>query len=118
MPRRTAIVGRVPCPRCGAEPLNPEARFCSKCGVTLPRRRSRTVAIARLIAFPFVLFLRVLAWPIERRRERLRWLSEASGPDSVAAQTEALLSPRSSGGEIGAGAEGAACSGHDDHAQC
>jgi hypothetical protein len=72
----------MPCPSCGAEPLNQDARFCSKCGAGLPTRRSKAVIIVRLIAFPFVLFLRVLAWPIERRRERLRWLSEASGPDS------------------------------------
>jgi len=40
------------------------------------------MSFGRLVVFPFALFGRVLAWPIRRRRERIRWLTEASGPDS------------------------------------
>ena len=73
------------CPRCDAAPLNPEARFCSKCGNPLPVRRTgigKAASLAHWLAAPFVLIGRVLAYPIKLRQERIRWLTKASGPDS------------------------------------
>jgi hypothetical protein len=32
--------------------------------------------------FPFILIGRAIAYPIRLRQERIRWLTEASGPDS------------------------------------
>ncbi len=34
------------------------------------------------IAAPFLFIARMLAYPIKLRKERIRWLKEASGPDS------------------------------------
>jgi hypothetical protein len=67
------------CVRCGAETLNRAARFCSKCGTPLPARRAN---IAHWVVAPFLLIGRLLAYPIKAQKERIRWLTEASGPDS------------------------------------
>lgn len=73
------------CPQCAAEPQTPNARFCTKCGgalAGLTRERSNAAVVGRVVAFPFVLIGRALLYPLRRRRERIRWLTEASGPDS------------------------------------
>ena len=67
------------CNQCASETLNPEARFCSKCGTPLPSRRA---TVAHWVAAPFLLIGRVLSYPIRLRKERIRWLTEASDPDS------------------------------------
>jgi hypothetical protein len=68
------------CAQCSNETLNREARFCSKCGGPFPARRA---GVAHWIAAPFVLIGRLLAYPIKLRGEHIRWLAEASGPDSA-----------------------------------
>jgi hypothetical protein len=73
------------CSRCTAPSLNPEARFCSRCSDPLPVYRTgigKTATVAQWLAAPFVLIGRALAYPIKLKRERIRWLTEASGPDS------------------------------------
>jgi zinc-ribbon domain len=81
----TGIVSRMGCPACGATIHNPEARFCTKCGTELAVRETITSRRARLshwIALPFLLLGRALYYPIQRHQERIRWLTEASGPSS------------------------------------
>ncbi len=68
------------CARCGAEPSSQEARFCPKCGGALATKRR--VSLIRLAAFPVILIGRILSYPVRRRRERIRWLTEASGSGS------------------------------------
>jgi hypothetical protein len=67
------------CAQCTNETLNPEARFCSKCGAAFP---SHGAIVAHWVAAPFLLIARVLAYPFNLRKEHIRWLKEASGPDS------------------------------------
>ena len=72
------------CPNCGAV-VTPSgnARFCSKCGTPLARTKSRPSLVAiRLLALPFVLIGRILAYPIRLRRKRVRWLTEAGSPNA------------------------------------
>lgn len=68
------------CSHCGAQPSSEEARFCPKCGNALATKRQ--ISVVRLAAFPLILIGRALSYPIRRRRERIRWLTEASGRDS------------------------------------
>lgn len=79
---RPGIVVSMTCPHCAAKPTSSSARFCTRCGATLKRRAGAPVLVGRLAVLPFVLLGRAMAWPIRRRRERRRWLTEASGPDS------------------------------------
>jgi hypothetical protein len=73
----------LPCARCGAEPLNPAARFCSKCGATLSSTTThRAPGVVRYFALPFIFIGRAIAYPSRRRQERIRWLTAASGPQS------------------------------------
>jgi predicted DNA-binding transcriptional regulator len=73
----------IPCARCGAEPLNPAARFCSKCGAALSNVTTHRVPGAiRFFALPFILIGRAIANPVRWRQERIRWLTAASGPQS------------------------------------
>jgi hypothetical protein len=66
------------CGSCRAEIQNPLARFCSKCDGALAARSHCAVTSIRLLALPFILVARALAYPIKLRRERIRWLTEAS----------------------------------------
>ena len=75
-----SLSGVTSCARCGSEPSSEEARFCSKCGDALPTKQ--TISVVRLAIFPLIVIGRVLAYPMRRRRERIRWLTEASGTDS------------------------------------
>jgi hypothetical protein len=43
---------------------------------------SKAAAVGRAILIPFALLGSALVWPIRKRQERIRWLTEASGPDS------------------------------------
>jgi hypothetical protein len=71
------------CPCCAAEQLNPEARFCTKCGASLVRARPRKfTGLVRFVALPLILVGRALAYPIRLRQERIRWLTDASSPSS------------------------------------
>jgi hypothetical protein len=70
------------CAQCANETLNPEAHFCSKCGTPLPSRRATVAHWVHWVAAPFILIGRLLAYPIKLRKERIRWLTKASGPDS------------------------------------
>jgi hypothetical protein len=78
------------CGSCRAEIQNPLARFCSKCGGVRAARSHWAVTSIRLLAFPLVLVGRALAYPIRRRRERIRWLKDASGPHSPINQVPGL----------------------------
>jgi len=81
----------IRCARCAAKPSNPDARFCSKCGSTLTRPHWIATSI-RLLALPLILVGRALTYPIKLRRERTRWLTEASrsSPDSPVNQVPGL----------------------------
>ena len=71
------------CGRCGIKPSSPGARFCSKCGGELSSvRRHWSLTTVRVLVFPLVLVGRALTYPMRRRRERIRWLTEASSADS------------------------------------
>lgn len=71
------------CSRCGAVPLDSQARFCTKCGATFEHAASprRTWLWERFKSFSLARG-RTLTWPLKKRGERIRWLSEASSPDS------------------------------------
>jgi hypothetical protein len=76
---------RPKCAQCGPEPLSGEARFCSKCGkpvATLEPERPTSISIGRFIGASFTVLGRALAYPVKKRQERIRWLTEASGPGS------------------------------------
>jgi hypothetical protein len=71
------------CPSCATEQLSPEARFCTKCGGPLPSAGPRKfLGVVRFLALPLILVARALAYPIRLRQERIRWLTEANGPNS------------------------------------
>lgn len=70
------------CPHCATEPLSPEAQFCRKCAAALASRPHKVVRAVRLLVLPLALVGRALSYPIRLRRERTRWLIEASGPAS------------------------------------
>jgi predicted transcriptional regulator len=72
----------VGCPHCATEPLSAEAHFCRKCGAALTSRPHKVVRAFRLLVLPFALVGRVLWYPVRLRQERIRWLTEASGPAS------------------------------------
>jgi hypothetical protein len=79
---RTSSMG---CPHCATEQLSHEARFCARCGAALPRRAAgllKAASLGRAILLPLALVRRALAWPIRKRQERIRWLTDASGPNS------------------------------------
>lgn len=70
------------CSHCATEPLSAEAHYCRKCGAGLPSRQHQVVRAVRLLVLPLALVGRALAYPIRLRQERIRWLTEASGPTS------------------------------------
>jgi hypothetical protein len=73
------------CPTCGAELFSEDAQFCTKCGHALYAREagvSRVSRVLRLLALPFIVIVRAVAYPIRKQRERIRSLQEATGPDS------------------------------------
>jgi len=80
------LPSNMTCPLCGSKPLNPkEARYCTNCGVVLSIRASgasKAIRTLRLLALPFIVVARAVAYPIRKRRERIRWLREANESDS------------------------------------
>lgn len=67
------------CPNCATEPLSSEALFCTRCGAPLAKM-SKAAAVGRAILLPLALLGSALAWPIRKRRERIRRLTEAATP--------------------------------------
>src|ERR1700751_4524303 len=69
------------CQSCSAGVLNSEARFCTKCGLALSAPKPAHLWLW-IRSFGWLLG-DVLTWPLRHRQERIRWLTEASGPETT-----------------------------------
>lgn len=79
------------CAQCEVDGYSASARWCTKCGARFEDAgRASWRQIARVALFPFALAGRILSAPVRFRRERRRWLLEASGPDSPIEQVPGL----------------------------
>lgn len=57
------------------------------------KHRPASTLAARAFFFELVRIRRVLAWPFKRRRARIQWLTEASGPHSPIEDVPGLSEP-------------------------
>ena len=64
-------------------PSSVDARFCTRCGLAIAPASTSRPSLLRLPALPFRrMFGWVLAYSMRMRRERIKWLTQASGAAS------------------------------------
>lgn len=78
------------CARCNAEGYSTAAAWCTKCGSPLGAKQTIGHRLIRAAFIPFRIIAQILAAPVRARRERLKWLAEADGPDSPIHQVPGL----------------------------